>query len=57
VSACLKREKTMLGALAEPDRGNATKLRNPTTGCGAAASPPSAPLLGAAFAACLTLRD
>jgi len=28
--ACLKREKTMLGALAEPDRWNATTLRDPT---------------------------
>jgi hypothetical protein len=28
--ACLKRERTMLGALGEPDRWNATTLRDPT---------------------------
>jgi hypothetical protein len=48
----------MLGVLAEPDRWNATTLRDLTKkNCGAGVSPPSAPLFGRRLAACLTLSD
>jgi len=42
-TACLKRERTMLEALAEPDRWNATTLRDSATGRDATFAPPSAP--------------
>jgi hypothetical protein len=47
--ACLKRERTMLGFLAEPDRLNATTLRDPAASRGATSPPPSAPFLDAAW--------